>query len=137
MPSTKIEVNHNKISRLREHDDFARLLFPGNKNHQKIFLAVYIELKYAEERFLPSLAFLGEKYEISPRMLETVRSKMRRMGLIDHVSRFNRRWGYREGWVFSGRFQKACGRLGDFPSAFVERRGAVQEKKDRDLFRYL
>ena len=137
MASTKIEVNHNKIDRLRELDDFARLLFPGNRNHQKVFLAVFIEMKYSADRFLPSFAFICEKYQISPRVLETVRSKMRRMGLIDHVSRFNSRYGYREGWIFSGRFKKACCRLGDFPAAVQERRGIVQEQKDRDLFRYL
>ena len=137
MPCTKIEVNHNKISRLRELDDFARLLFPGNRNHQKVFLAVFIEMKYSADRFLPSFAFICEKYQISPRVLETVRSKMRRMGLIDHVSRFNSRYGYREGWIFSGRFKKACCRLGDFPADVQERRGVVQEQKDRDLSRYL
>jgi len=137
MPSTKIELNHNSISRLQGLDEFGRLLFPGNKNHQKIFLAVFIELKYAFDQFLPSLKFLCKKYAVSPRVLETVRSKMRRMGLIDHVSRFNKRYGYREGWVFSTRFGKCCERLAELHAAFRERKGPIQERKDRDLFRYL
>jgi len=137
MPSTKIELNHNKISRVQGLDEWANLLFPGNRNHQKVFLSVFIELKYAPDHFLPSLAFLCEKYGISGRMLETVRSKMRRMGHIDHVSRFNQRYGYREGWVFSTRFKKSCERLAGFPITFRKKIGPKQEKKDRDLFRYL
>jgi len=137
MPSTKIELNHNQISHVQGLDEFAGLLFPKNKNHQKIFLAIFIELKYEPDQFLPSLAFLCEKYGVSQRMLETVRSKMRRMGLIDHVSRFNKRYGYREGWVFSTRFRKACMRLSEFPIAFRQRIEPKQERKDRDLFRYL
>jgi hypothetical protein len=137
LQSTKIELNHNQISRVQGLDEFARLLFPNNKNHQKVFLAVFIELKYASDEFLPSLAFLCEKYGVGRRVLETVRSKMRRMGLIDHVSRFNKRYGYREGWVFSTRFRKACSRLSEFPMAFRQRIEPKQERKDRDLFRYL
>ena len=106
MPSTKIDVNYNKISRIQYLDELARILFPGNRNHQKVFLAIFIELKYAQLNFISSLNILCEKYSISPRMLETVRSKMRRMGIIDHVSRFNKIYGYREGWVFSNRFLK-------------------------------
>ena len=137
MPNTKIELNHNQVSRVQGLDDFASLLFPSNNNHQKIFLAVFIELKYATDQFLPSLAFIGEKYGVSRRVLETVRSKMRRMGLIDHVSRFNKRYGYREGWIFSTRFRKACVRLAEYPLAFRQRMEPNQERKDRDLFRYL
>ena len=137
MPRTKIELNYNRISRLQGLDEFARLLFPGNKNHQRVFLAAFIELKYAPDQFLPSLAFLCEKYRFTYRVLETVRSKMRRMGLIDHVSRFNSRYGYREGWVFSTRFGKCCERLAGFPARFRDRAGRIQERKDRDLFRYL
>ena len=97
IPNTKIELNCNKIARIQDLDEMAKILFSGNKNHQKIFLAVFIELKYASDQFLPNLSPLCDKYEFSPRMLETVRSKMRRMGLIDHVSRFNKKHGYREG----------------------------------------
>jgi hypothetical protein len=111
-------------------------MFPGNKNHQKIFLAIFIELKYARNEFLPTLSPLCNK-DISQRMLETVRSKMRRMGFIDHVSRFNRTYGYREGWVFSNRFSKALNRLSDFIQNCRERKDPIQEQKDRDLFMYI
>ena len=137
IPCTKIELNCNKIARIQGLDELAKILFPSNKNHQHIFLAIFIELKYANSEFLPSLSPLCEKYNFSPRMLETVRSKMRHMGLIDHVSRFNKRHGYREGWVFSSRFQRCLSRLSDLFQNARLNKDNLQEQKDRDLFRYL
>lgn len=137
MPSTKIELNHNKIIRIQGLDELARILFPGNRNHQRIFLAIFIELKYAPSELIPSLAPLCDKYEFSPRMLQTVRSKMRRMGIIDHVSRFNKKYGYREGWIFSSRFSRALEKLGKLAKSFKERKDQLQARKDRDLFVYL
>ena len=137
MPSTKIEFNHNTIGRMQDLDELARVLFPGNTNHQKVFLAIFIELKYAPDEFLPSLMPLCDRYGFTPRILETVRSKMRRMGIIDHVSRFNKKYGYREGWVFSSRFSRSLKRLSELFGSFRERKGALQEQKDRDLFMYL
>jgi hypothetical protein len=137
IPSTKIELNCNKIARIQGLDEFARILFPGNKNHQRIFLAIFIELKYAPNGFLPNLSPLCEKYGFSPRMLETVRSKMRRLGLIDHVSRFNKKYGYREGWVFSSRFDRCLKRLSGLVHDLRARNDSLQERKDRDVFQYL
>lgn len=118
-------------------EELARLLFPGNRNHQRVFLAVFIELKYAAGQFLPSLDHLCQEHGFTKRILETVRSKMRRMGLIDHVSRFNPKHGYREGWVFSNRFNNTLRRISLLLVDFKDRKGTNQEKKDRDLFRYL
>ncbi len=137
MASTKIEFNFNKIARIQGLDELARLLFPGNKNHQRIFLAIFIELKYVPGNFLPSLRHLCEKYDFSPRMLETVRSKMRRMGLIDHVSKFNKKYGYREGWIFSGRLDRSLQQLIELIKNFKKKKDTIQKKKDIDLFRYL
>ncbi len=132
--STKIELSHNKIARTRDLDELAAILFPANKNHQRVFLAIFIELKYAKHEFLSTLQPLCNKYSFSSRILETVRSKMRRMGLIDHVSRFNKRHGYREGWVFSSRFAKSLEKLAGIAASARERKGVMQEKKDRGLF---
>ena len=137
IPSTKIEVSFNKIERLKGIDDLARVFFPANKNQQRIFLAIFIELKYAPDEFLPNLLPLCSKYGFTPRMLETVRSKMRRMGIIDHVCRFNEATGYREGWVFSKRFSKAMLRLAELLESFKEEKEAHQRQKDEDCFRYL
>ena len=137
MPSTKIELNHNKIARIQGLDELAIILFPGNRNHQKVFLAIFIELKYAPQQFLPYLTPLCDKYAFTPRMLETVRSKMRRMGIIDHVSRFNKSSGYREGWIFSNRFSHTLIRLSELTKEFRDRNDALQKQKDLDLFMYI
>jgi hypothetical protein len=137
MPSTKIEFNCNKITRVQGLDELAQLLFPGNRNHRRVFLAIFVELKYAPLQFLPHLAPLCDRYGFSPRMLETVRSKMRRMGIIDHVSRFNKGRGYREGWVFSNRFSHAQLHLVELMRDFKEKTDGHQEQKDRDLFMYV
>jgi len=137
MPATKIELNHNKIARIQGLDELSGTFFPGNRNHQKIFLAIFIEIKYAPGEFLPTLAPLCEKYGFTPRSLETVRSKMRRMGLIDHVSRFNKAHGYHEGWVFSNRLTWSLNRLSGLTQGFRGRKDPLQERKDRDLFAYI
>lgn len=137
IPSTKIEISYNKVERLKGLDELARILFPGNRNHQRIFLSIFIELKYSPDQFLPSLTPLCDQYGLTPRMLETVRSKMRRLGIIDHVCRFNAKTGYREGWVFSKRFSKAMVRISEAIESFREDKDPHQGEKDRDLFRYV
>lgn len=135
--STKIEFSFNKIDRIESLDELAEVLFPSNKNHQKLFLSIFIELKYSENTFLPTLDWIADKYNLSRRVLEIVRAKMRRQGLIDHVSRFNKRFGYREGWVFSNRFAGSATRLGELANKLKTIKDSRQEGKDRDLINYL
>ena len=134
MVSTKIEVSHNRIARIQDLDELAAVLFSTNRNHQKIFVAIFVELKWAKDQFLPTLEPIADKYDLSHRVLETVRAKMRRLGLIDHVSRFNKKYGYREGWVFSNKFSRALNRLADLTMSHREEKSSNQEKKDRLLF---
>jgi hypothetical protein len=104
MTSTKIEWSFNKIAKLADSADLAETIFPGNRNQQHAFLVLWILLKWAGHRMVPNLAQVAKKHRVSRRTLERVRAKLRRLGLIDHVSRFNARHGYREGWVLSTRF---------------------------------
>ena len=137
MPGTKIEFNAKKIDRIQGLDELAALLFPGNRNQQKVFLAIFIEIKYSKEMFIPYLQPLCDKYGFSPRMLETVRSKAVRLGLIEHISRLNKKLGYRDGWVFSSRFSRSLTKLSELLQDMKDRKDTLQERKDRDLFRYL
>ena len=137
MPGTKVEFSCNRIARIKDLDELASLLFPGSRDQQRVFLAIFIELKYSRDQFMPSLRPLCDKYDFTSRILETVRSKMRRLGLIDHVSKFSKSHGYREGWVFSSRFSRALTQLAELAQSFKERKDSLQERKDRDLFRYL
>ena len=136
-PTTKIDLNHSKITRFEDLDELAKVLFPGNRNHQRCFLAIFVELKWAPDQFLPTLEPIAEKQNISGRTLETVRAKMRRLGLIDHVSRFNQRHGYREGWVFSKRFERSLEQLARLAERLKAPREPSQKDKDRDAHRYL
>ncbi len=137
MPGTKIEFNSSKIARIKDLDELATLLFPGSRDQQKVFLAIFIELKYAKDQFLPYFTPLCNKYSFTPRILETVRSRMRRLGVIDHVSRFSKAHAYREGWIFCSRFTHSLDRLAQLGPEFMRKKDALQERKDRDLFRYL
>lgn len=135
--STKIEVNHNRIRRIEDLDELAAVLCPGNKIHQRVLIAIFVELKWAEGQFLPTLEPLADKNGFSRRTLETVRAKMRRLGIIDHVSRFNRKHGYREGWVFSRRFDRSMERLTQLLERVRERKEGVQQEKDRAMAKYI
>jgi hypothetical protein len=72
--STKIDMSHSRIARIEDLDELAAILFPGNKNHQKIFLAIFVELKWADDQFLPALEPVADKHGLSRRVLETVRA---------------------------------------------------------------
>jgi len=137
MVHTKIDINYNRVARTEDLDELAEVLFPGNKNHQRIFLAIFVELKWAKDQFLPALEPVADKYGLSRRSLETVRAKMRRMGLIEHVSRFNRKHAYREGWAFSNKFSRALEKLSTLMLHLREKKGAAQEQKDRNALNYL
>ena len=137
MTSTKIDMNHRKVSDIEALDEIAEVLFPGNRNHQRIFLAIFVELKWADNQFLAVLEPIPEKYNLSRRSLETVRAKMRRLGLIDHVSRFNKKHGYKEGWTFSNRFTHALSQLAALSQRVRERKNPRQEQKDRNLLTYV
>lgn len=136
--NTKVNLGFNRIQRLRDLDELARLLFPGNKNHQNIFLAIFLELKYAEDSYLPKLTFITQKYDISRRSMQRVRSKARKLGIIDHVSRFSQKLGYREGWVLSTRFERSLEKLAEKVAGFKKQQeGAKREQKDWDALDYV
>ena len=93
MTSTKIAWSFNKIAKLADSADLAEMLFPGNRNQQHAFLVLWLSLKWADHRMVPNLASVTRQYGISRRTFERVRAKLRRLGLIDHVSRFNAQHG--------------------------------------------
>lgn len=128
MTSTKVDLSFNKIARLSDLSDLAELLFPGNRNQQHAFLAIHVELKWADRHMVPNLGEIARKNGITKRTMERVRAKMRRMGLIDHVSRFNAAYGYREGWVLSRRFERSLRQLADKVASTADSPGGSREK---------
>ena len=135
--STKVEISFNKIQRIAGLDDLARILFPQNTRHQKVFCAMFLEVKYAPNQFLGSFAFFIKKYDFSQRVLEKVRAKCRRMGIFDHVSRFNSKHGYREGWVFSNRFGLSLEKLSDTFNEYRKITETTRKEKDFDALGYV
>ena len=126
----KIEVG-SKIARIDDLDLLARVLFPNNRAHQFIFLAIFVELKWAKKKPLPNLEFLVPKYGIGQRSFEKVRSRLRIGGIIEHVSRFSSKFGYREGWILSSKFSKSLRNLADLYERFRDQVAENQEEKDR------
>lgn len=107
MTSTRIELSFNRVAKLADASDLAELLFPGNRNQQHCFLVIWFSLKWADRSLVPNLSEVATKQGITRRTFERVRAKLRRLGLIDHVSRFDKNYGYREGWTLSRRFGRS------------------------------
>ena len=132
MTSTKIELSFNKINRMADASDLAEMLFPGNRNLQHAFLVVWLALKWADHGIVPNLSDAANEHTVSKRTLERVRAKMRRMGLIDHVSRLNAKHSYREGWTLSSRFENSLRSLAEKTTTF---RDPSRGNKDKDRMR--
>ena len=123
---TKISFNHRK--EISDYSDLVEMLFPGNRNQQHAAACILFELKWSEH-ILPDLAFIEHKYNTSRRILQRTRSKLSRLGLIEHVSSFNSRYGGQSGWKLSTRFEAALRRLAD---KCVNLRDINKSSKDKD-----
>jgi hypothetical protein len=119
-------------------DDLARIFFPDNKNHRRAFLAIWVEIKYADAQFLSSRMDIACRHAVSRRTVEIVRAKMKRIGIIKRVSHFNPAYGHDSGWTFCSRFLACLSDLRDRVTGSQEVTGRpVDEKKDRDCAMYI
>jgi len=109
--TTKIDFSFRRIARLANLAELAEMFFPGNRNQQYAFLVIWIRLKWRTEGIVPNLGQVVMSQGVSRRTLERVRAKMRRMGLLEHITRFDPRFGNREGWILSDNFEKSLGVL--------------------------
>jgi hypothetical protein len=135
---TKIEISPATARRLAGLDDLSRVFFPDSTLHRRVFIGIWTGIKYAERQFLPSGTPLPETRGVSPKVIETVRAKMKRLGLIKRVSHFNPAHGGRSGWTFSSRFFSAIRSLER--SGFDAMRptdNRIDKKKDRDAVFYV
>ena len=110
--STKIDFHHRRISQLTDFTELIEMLFPGNRNQQHAAACIFFELKWADA-IVPNLAYLETKYDISRRVLQRTRAKLARLGLIEHISYLNSRYGGQHGWRLSSRFETALRQLAD------------------------
>ena len=110
--STKIDFRYRRISRIGDVTDLVEMLFPGNRNQQHAAARILLALKAAKD-LVRSLKHLEEEHRISRRTLQRTRAKLARLGLIEHVSWMNTRYGGQQGWKLSGRMSTSLRQLAD------------------------
>jgi len=124
-----MDFHHRRISQISDFTELIEMLFPGNRNQQHAAACIFLELKWANS-LAPNLAFLEQKYSISRRILQRARAKLSRLGLIEHVSYLNNRYGGQHGWKLSSRFEGALKQLAEKGGHF---RGRKVSSKEKDL----
>ena len=138
MARTKIEINPANARNVSGLDDLARIVFPDNRTHRRVFVAIWLEIKYAEDQFVPSFADIGKEHGFSERVLEVVRARMKKMGLLKRISHFNPHHGHSAGWTFSDRFGNALNRVARAVEAHKHPTShRTDEQKDRDSISYV
>ena len=110
--STKIDFRYRRISQIGDVTDLVEMLFPSNRNQQHAAARILLALKAAKD-LAPNLKHLEEEHRISRRTLQRARAKLARLGLIEHVSWMNSRYGGQQGWKLSGRMSTALRQLAD------------------------
>jgi len=135
---TKIEVNPANARNISGLDDLARIVFPDNRAHRKVFVAIWLEIKYAENQFLSSRFNLCAKYGLSSRTLEVVRARMKKLGFLKRISHFNPRYGSVSGWTFGDSFVCCLVKLAEVVRQAKRPAGRkIDEQKDRDSITYV
>ena len=81
---------------------------------------------------MPNLAYIESKYGVTHRILQRARAKLRRLGLIEHVSCLNNRYGGQHGWRQSSRFETGLRQLAE-KSSMLREKSAGSEEKDNML----
>ena len=127
--STKIEFRHRRVSEIEDITDLVEMSFPGNRNQQHAAARILLALKASSEP-MPSMGHLERDYSISRRTLQRTRAKLARLGLIEHVSFLNARYGGQHGWKLSGRMSTALRLLADRIDDW--RRDKRPERREKD-----
>ena len=130
--STKIDFRYRRISQLSDFTELIQMLFPGNRNQQHAAACVFFELKWAQH-IVPNMAYMETRYNISRRTLQRTRAKLARLGLIEHVSYLNSRYGGQSGWKLSARFSSALRMLAEKCDNWRNDKQASKQEKERML----
>ena len=125
--STKISLRYRRISQLADFSELIEVLFPGNRNQQYAASCIFFELKWAIS-LVPNMAYMESKYNISRRILQRTRAKLSRLGLIEHVSYLNSRYGGQQGWKSSSRFESGLKHLAKKCAGFRDIRAGSKHK---------
>jgi hypothetical protein len=133
---TKIDFRCRRVSEVEDASDLAEVLFPGNRNQQHAAVCILFELKWAAA-IVPSLSPLETRYGISRRTLQRTRAKLARLGLIEHVSSLNARYGGQSGWKLSTRFASALRQMADRVEHWAEAKGTGRREKEERMLEIL
>ena len=125
---TKIDFHHRRINQISDFTELIEMLFPGNRNQEHAAACIFFELKWAKH-MVPNLAHIEKRYGISRRILQRTRAKLSRLGLIEHISYLNSRYGGQHGWRLSTRFERALNQLGVKCADFRNRATSSKEKE--------
>ena len=134
--STKIEFRHRRISEIADLTDLVAILFPGNGNQQHAAARILLAIKSAKVP-LSSLCDLETGHAISRRTIQRARAKLARLGLIEHVTWMNSRYGGRTGWRLSGRMSAALRLLAGKVEGWREDQRPQRREKDEQLVELL
>ncbi|MGB2987950.1 MAG: hypothetical protein WBE26_18940 [Phycisphaerae bacterium] len=130
--STKIDFRYRRIGQLDDITDLVAIVFPGNKNQQHAAARILLALRAAKQP-IPTLADLECRFSISRRTLQRTRAKLARLGLIEHVSWMNSRYGGRQGWKVSGRMSGALRQMADKVDGWQKDHRPERREKDERL----
>lgn len=134
--SSKIDFRYRKVQRIDDVTDLVTILFPGNRNQQHAAARMLMALRCAGE-IRRSFRELQNEYGISRRTLERTRAKLSRLGLIEHVTWMNSRYGGQDGWILSGRMSTALRQLADNIDSWRKDRGPERKRKEELLVKLL
>ena len=126
---TKIDFHHRRIGQISDYTELVEMLFPGNRNQQHAAACIFFELKWANG-IVPNLGYIENKYNVTRRIFQRARAKLTRLGLIEHVSYLNSRYGGQNGWKLSSRFETALRQLAEKCAGF---RNTGTGSKEKDL----
>jgi hypothetical protein len=125
---TKIDFHHRRINQISDFTELIEMLFPSNRNQQHAAACIFFELKWANF-IVPNLAYIENKYCVTHRILQRARAKLTRLGLIEHVSYLNSRYGGQHGWKLSSRLEMALRQLAEKCAGF-KNKGTSSKEKD-------
>jgi hypothetical protein len=132
---TKIDFHHRRVSQVTDFTELLGVLFPGNHNQRYAAACIFLELKWANG-MVPNLAYLEDEFGISRRVLQRARAKLARLGLIEHVSYLNSRYGGQHGWKLSSRLETGLRQLASKCTELRDRK-VGSEEKDRMLLDFV
>jgi len=124
---TKIDFHHRRINQISDFTELIGMLFPGNRNQQYAAACIFFELKWVDH-IVPNLAYIRNKYGMTRRVLQRARAKLTRIGIIEHVSYLNSRYGGQHGWKLSSRFETALRQLAEKCTMLREKAAGSKEK---------